>query len=167
MMHGSIYVTMKTEGDMHERARSWINPCIIFFVISYALTTIATLIYMPHMAQAFRQYPFLFAFITLGMLGIANIPREIHRQKDGWAFVSSAASILFLTVLYAVGTFPNLVRNSCDPQASVTIYNACSSALSLKYLLTIVCIGMPFVVAYTATIYWIFRGKVRLDPMSY
>ena len=27
--------------------------------------------------------------------------------------------------------------------------------------------GMPFVLAYTGTIYWTFRGKVRLDEHSY
>ena len=31
----------------------------------------------------------------------------------------------------------------------------------------VACLGMPFVLAYTITIYWVFRGKVRLDRFSY
>ncbi len=31
----------------------------------------------------------------------------------------------------------------------------------------IAAIGMPLVISYTASIYWIFRGKVKLDANSY
>jgi cytochrome d ubiquinol oxidase subunit II len=34
-------------------------------------------------------------------------------------------------------------------------------------MFTIALIGMPVVVAYSASIYWIFRGKVKLDKTSY
>jgi cytochrome d ubiquinol oxidase subunit II len=32
---------------------------------------------------------------------------------------------------------------------------------------TIAIVGMPFVLAYTAVIYWTFRGKVQLGKFSY
>ncbi len=56
-MHGSIYTLMKTEGDFHAKMRRWTNPSIIFFILMYAITTLATLIYMPHMIQVFRDRP--------------------------------------------------------------------------------------------------------------
>jgi cytochrome d ubiquinol oxidase subunit II len=34
-------------------------------------------------------------------------------------------------------------------------------------MLTIALIGVPVVLSYTVSIYWIFRGKVKLDRMSY
>jgi cytochrome d ubiquinol oxidase subunit II len=34
-------------------------------------------------------------------------------------------------------------------------------------MLTIALIGVPVVLAYTVSIYWIFQGKVKLDKMSY
>jgi cytochrome d ubiquinol oxidase subunit II len=34
-------------------------------------------------------------------------------------------------------------------------------------MLTIALIGVPVVLAYSASIYYIFRGKVKLDRMSY
>ena len=48
-----------------------------------------------------------------------------------------------------------------------SLYNAASSQKTLKIMLIIAIIGMPFVIAYTASIYWIFRGKVKLDRFSY
>ena len=44
MMHGSIYVVMKTEGELQNKIRSWVNNTIIFFVICYVTTTMYTLI---------------------------------------------------------------------------------------------------------------------------
>lgn len=167
-MHGSIYILMKTEGQLHEKMRQWVNPCIIFFIITYATVTMATLIYMPHMTQALKDRPIFFFFAVANMLAIANIPREVSKGRDGWAFISSCANIILLMGLFAVGTYPNVVRAINDPEnLSLTIYNSSSSQKTLEILLLIAVIGIPMVVAYTFAIYWIFKGKVKLDSTSY
>lgn len=167
-MHGAIYTLMKTEGELHEKMRSWIRPSIIFFIITYATTTMATLIYMPHMIQAIQDRPFFFAIAIVNMLAIANIPREIQRGRDGWAFISSCANIALLMMLYGIGTYPNAVRAINDPAGlSLTIYNAASSQKTLEILLIIAIIGIPMVVSYTIAVYWIFKGKVKLESTSY
>jgi len=167
MMHGAIYVVMKTEGAMQEKIRGWINNTIIFFVICYVTTTMATLLYMPHMAEPFKEHPTLFLVALAGMLAIANIPREIHHRREFFAFLSSCASIAALMSLFAIGMFPNIVMSNISPAYHLTIYNAASSQKTLAIMLTVAIIGLPFVLAYTVSIYWIFRGKVRLDSMSY
>lgn len=166
-MHGCIYLLMKTDGVEHERIRKWANPCIISFVIAYGTTTMATLVYMPHMTLPFKTYPELFIIPFLGMLAIANIPREIYWGRDFRAFLSSCASILSLMSVFALGHFPYLIRTTLPEGIGLDIGNASGSALSLKILLTFVAIGIPFVLSYTFVVYWVFRGKVRLDSMSY
>ena len=109
MMHGAIYTVMKTDGAMQKNVRSWVNNTIIFFVISYVTTTMATLLYMPHMAEPFKHHPVFFGVALAGMLSIANIPREIHHHREIFAFFSSCASIAALMALFAIGMFPNLV----------------------------------------------------------
>jgi cytochrome d ubiquinol oxidase subunit II len=101
------------------------------------------------------------------MLAIANIPREVHHGRDFRAFLSSCVSIFALLALFAVGVFPNIVYSNPNPENSLTIYNVASSQKTLSIMLTIAMIGMPFVVGYTLMIYWIFRGKVKIDEMSY
>jgi len=167
MMHGAIYVVMKTEGELQKKIHPWINNTIIFFVICYVTTTMATLIYYPHMIEHFKNYPVLFIIALLNMLAIANIPREIFHGREFRAFLSSCASIIALLALFAIGLFPNVVLSNPNPQNSMDIYNAASSQKTLGIMLTIAIIGMPFVLAYTISIYWIFRGKVKLDHMSY
>jgi cytochrome d ubiquinol oxidase subunit II len=167
MMHGAIYALLKTDGPLHDKLRGWITHCIIFFIICYATTTMATLLYVPHMAARMRANPWLFSIALLNMLAIANIPREIHRRRDGRAFLSSCAAMIALMGLFGLEMYPNLVLSNPMPANSLTIHNAASSHQTLGIMLTIALTGVPFVLAYTTGIYWVFRGKVKLDKMSY
>ncbi|MBK7092757.1 MAG: cytochrome d ubiquinol oxidase subunit II [bacterium] len=167
MMHGAIYVVMKTEGELHDKVRGWINNSIIFFIICYATTTMATLLYVPQMANVIKENPVLFLVPLMNMLAIANIPREIYHGRDWRAFLSSSFAIVFLLALFGIGMFPNMIFSNPIAENSLNIYNAASSAKTLKIMLIIAAMGVPVVLAYTISIYWIFRGKVKLDSTSY
>jgi cytochrome d ubiquinol oxidase subunit II len=167
MMHGAIYGVLKTEGGLHDKLRQWAMNCIIFFVICAVTLTMATLLYVPHMAARVRENPWLFSVALANMLAIANIPREFHHGRDGQAFLSSCAAIVTLMALFALNIFPNLVYSLPAPENSLNIYNAASSPKTLGIMLVIAGIGVPVVIAYTVSIYWIFRGKVKVDRMSY
>ncbi len=167
MMHGSIYLHLKTEGTLQARVRSWINPLIITFIICYSLTTLATLLYVPRMTLVLREQPALFAVVVLLVLAIANLPREIHRGRDWAAFLSSCVAMLLLMALFGLGMFPNMVYALPEPAHSLTIYNASSSVTTLKIMTLIAAIGVPIVLTYTVTVYYIFHGKVKLGKDSY
>ena len=70
-------------------------------------------------------------------------------------------------LLFALNIFPNLVYSLPNPENNLTIYNAASSPKTLGIILVIAGIGVPVIMAYTICIYWIFRGKVKLDKLSY
>ncbi len=167
MMQGSIYLVMKTEGEFHHKARGWVRNCIIFFTISYVVLTMATMLYAPQMVVHFKEHPVLFLVPVIQLLTIANIPRCIYRGKDFMAFLSSSGAIMLFMFLFGFGIFPNMVYSTPHPENSLTIYNASSSLKTLGIMFNIALIGMPMVLAYTVSIYWIFRGKVKLDEHSY
>jgi cytochrome d ubiquinol oxidase subunit II len=167
MMHGAIYGVMKTEGELHDKLRVWTMRCIIFFVICAVTLTMGTLLYVPHMAARVRENPWLFSIALTNMLSIANIPREFHHGRDWRAFLSSCAAMITLMALFALNIFPDLIYSQPNPENSLTIYNAASSPKTLGIMLVIAIIGVPIVIAYTICIYWIFRGKVKMDRMSY
>ncbi len=162
VMHGTIYLVLKTEDEVNTWIRKWVRPSITMFIIMYVITTVATLVMVPHMAEPFKQNFWLYAVPVVTVLVIANIPREIYHNREGWAFVSSAAAIGLLLALYGIGMFPEMIHSS-NPGNSLTAANAASSAKTLRIMLIIATVGMPVVLAYTATIYWVFRGKVRLE----
>jgi cytochrome d ubiquinol oxidase subunit II len=167
MMHGAIYGVMKTEGELQSKLRGWVNNTIIFFIICYAITTMATLLYIPHMADSIKSHPAFFIVPLLNMLAIANIPREIHLRREFRAFLSSCVAIALLLILFGLGMFPDLILSNPDPANSLNIYNAASSPKTLNIMLLIALLGMPLVLSYTFSIYWIFRGKVKIDRLSY
>lgn len=167
LMHGSIYLYLKTEGELQDRIYGWMRRTFFVFLAAYVAVTVVTLRTIPHAFDNFTRYPWASVIVVLNALAIANIPRAIHMGRPMYAFVSSSATIATLVFLFGMALFPNLIRSSLDPAWSLTIYNAASSQKTLGIMRTIAIVGMPFVLAYTVVIYWTFRGKVELGKFSY
>ena len=166
-MHGSIYLYLKTEGALQQRLHPLMWKTFGFFMVMYMFTTIYTLVAYPDALRLLKEQPIAWIVPVLNVLAVANIPRAIYLGKPGYAFLSSCATIVALNFLLGVALFPNLIVSSIDPAYSLTIYNAASSQKTLSIMRTIAFLGMPFVIAYTVVIYWVFRGKVELGKFSY
>lgn len=167
IMHGTIYIVMKTEGEFQNKLRTWVNPTILAFMACYTLTTLVTIFFLPSMLENLWAAPVMFILPLLSLLVILNIPREIHHGRDFLAFLSSCLAMAGLLATFGVGVYPNLIVSNPEIANSLTIYNAASSEKTHGIMLIIATLGMPIVVAYTISIYWIFRGKVKLDAASY
>jgi cytochrome d ubiquinol oxidase subunit II len=164
--HGAIYLALKTEGDLQQRARRAANVLIVAFIVLVVLTGIATAIFQPHLTLPYRQvWPLIVPLAAV--LAIANIVRENRRHNETAAFLSSCAGIGLLLASVGLGQFPAVLTSSLNAANSLTITNSMSSPLTLTVALIMALIGMPLVLAYTAGIYWLFRGKVRLGERSY
>ncbi len=167
MMHGAIYLVMKTENRLYAKLTVLAKNTTIFFVLMFAITSVATLLFIPHMINRYREVPYMFAFPVLAILAVANITRQISRRRYFYAFLSSAFVTAMLMILVAVGLFPNIVLSTIDPNLHITVYNGASTDKSLKIMLTFAAIGVPLVALYTSFVFWTFRGKVKLDETSY
>ncbi|MCC6462333.1 MAG: cytochrome d ubiquinol oxidase subunit II [Saprospiraceae bacterium] len=167
MMHGAIFLTMKTENRLFAKVAVLAKNFTIFFVIAFTLTTLYTLLYVPHLSDQIRSHPQFFFLPTIMVLAVANIPRQLTRGRYRWAFVSSAVTIAALLATVAVEVYPYLVFAPNVPANSITIANAASSEKTMGLLLKIALIGTPLVGLYTAFVFWTFKGKVKLDEMSY
>lgn len=167
MMHGAIFLTMKTENRLFTKLTLLAKRFTIFFLVAFAITSLYTLLYVPHMSDTIRSNPQFFIFPLIMLLSIANIPRQLNKKNYRMAFFSSALTIASLLIAVAIEVFPNLVYASNDPANSITINNAASSESTMKTLLLIALIGTPLVGLYTAFVFWTFKGKVKLDEMSY
>jgi len=167
MMHGAIFLTMKTENRLFVKLHVLANNFIIFFVVSFVITTLYTLLYIPHLSDFFRGHPLYFLLPLLMTLSIANIPRQVKIGKYRYAFISSALTIAILLIMVALEVFPYLLYSPQRPANSITVYNAASSARTMKILLIMALIGTPMVGIYTSFVFWTFKGKVKLDEMSY
>ncbi|MCB9833715.1 MAG: cytochrome d ubiquinol oxidase subunit II [Planctomycetes bacterium] len=167
-MHGAIFLYLKTEGDLQRRLVTWMWRSFGFFLVVFFVTTVFTLDRVPHATANFADQPLLWLIPGLMILALANVPRSIFQSKPGRAFASSCLLVICLVGLLGATVFPDLVTSTVAPATnSLTVHNASSSAKTLDIMLLIALIGMPFVVGYTAFVYWTFRGKVVIDDHSY
>ncbi len=167
MMHGAIYLIMKTEGRLYQKMAILARRAIIAFIVIFAITTIYTLIYLPHLSDKFKSNQWLFIVPLLAMLSIANIPRLVTKRKYVQSFVFSALTIALLLIVVAIELYPVMIISTIDPAYSLTVQNASSSEKSLEIMLIFAAIGVPLVAIYTTFVFWTFRGKVTLDDHSY
>ncbi|HCC70737.1 MAG TPA: cytochrome d ubiquinol oxidase subunit II [Bacteroidales bacterium] len=167
MVHGAIYLSMKTEGQLFDKIARLLRRSIRVFVILFVIITVISVFYFSHLTDRFMDKPILFIVPALAFLSIANVPRLASKGKYVRSFIFSALSISFLLILVAIELYPVIILNSADMESSMTIYNAASSDKALGVMLTITAIGFPLVIAYTVFVYRTFWGKVKLDETSY
>ena len=74
-----------------------------------------------------------------------------------------SATIALLVISGAVGLYPNLIVSTTDPAYNLTVYNAAAADNTLVVCLIVAVIGIPFMLAYTAGVYYFFRGKATVD----
>lgn len=171
-MHGIIYLTLKTEGNIQSRLRKFLRPAMFIFIILIILHSLATVVYVPHVLVALKKLPLFFGLvIMLAMVLIAAIPYFLSRHKEGKAFLCSCGTMacfmgLFGLTMYACTDTP-LMLYAHPVENSLNIYNSSASRLTLEVMTVIALIGVPLVLAYSAAIYWVFRGKVKLNETSY
>lgn len=167
MMHGAIYLVMKTENRLYAKLTILVKHSTIFFVISILILTFYTLLYVPHLSERIRHNPWMFVIPITMVMSIANITRLITRRKYLFAFLCSSLTVALLLIIVAIELYPNLIISTTNSAYTLTVQNASSSSKSLGIQLMFVAVGVPLAAAYTGFMFWTFRGKVKLNEMSY
>ena len=167
MTQGAIFLLLKTEGRLHARLTFLLKKGMIFFIISFAVTSLYTLLYLHGVIDKFKEHPLFFVLPVLAFLAGANVPRLVSKKRYFQALIFSSLTMAFLLMLVAFQLYPVLLPSTIDPSHSVTIYNAASSQKSLGIMLTMVVIGAPILMGYLVFLYKTFNGKVKLDDTSY
>ena len=167
LTHGSIYLAMKTEGDLQNRIMNRINPFWITYVILYILATFYTMFEASYLFIGTLSSPLFWIVFLLLLASIIYIPVAVKAKKLFTPFISSSVSIASIIGIAAISLFPRLVPSNIDLNYSLTITNASSSEGTLTAMLIIALIGVPIVIVYTVYIYRVFKGKVVLNEESY
>jgi cytochrome d ubiquinol oxidase subunit II len=162
VFHGAVYLSLKTEGVMVDRARQ-----AALGVGVVAALTVLTLVGLTYLHT--DLFSSLSAGITLwGAVAtfVAAFVLVVLRRFAG-AFALSGVTILLTTVAFFLGLFPRLIVSSLNPAWSLTIYNASSSPYTLKLMTVAAFLLVPVVLAYQIWTYWIFRQRVSGKNLEY
>ncbi|MEJ2367214.1 MAG: cytochrome d ubiquinol oxidase subunit II [Acidobacteriota bacterium] len=166
-MQGAAFLSIRTEGDLQNRARKWLLSAWAVFLVLYVAEAFWSLHEAPYLFARYGRSAAAWIAPVILWAAIIAVPIAALRKRFGWTFLATSACILGLNAVLAVGAFPYLAPSSTDLNYSLTAFNSSSSPLTLEVMFILALIGMPLVLAYTAYIYWVFRGKVKVEPEGY
>ena len=167
-MHANVYLVLKTDGPLQQKLMRWakfsVPAYLMCFVAFFAIICLAC----PHIEAALRRHPLILGAVCVVALPTTfNIQRQVWEGRFGRAFVSSCLALALHMLLFGAAVYPVLVFATPDHAYDMTAYNSASTANTLRFMLYVALIGVPIVLAYTATIYYVFRGKVMVTDESY
>jgi cytochrome d ubiquinol oxidase subunit II len=165
--HGAIYLAVKTNGTVAERAKRWAVSGWIALVILAVLTTLVAVMDVPARFDNYLRAPIAWVIPLLTAIFLAAMRVNLGQGKAGKAFLFSALSISGLMGIFGLANYPYLLPARNAVQYGLTIHNASASRNTLAVMFIIALIGVPLVIAYTAYIYYVFRGKARVEEGGY
>jgi len=166
-LHGSLYLYLKTEGEFHYYVRRWVWTSYVAFCVLYATVTAFSYQLVPTATERFTSSWVGWVIAGLNFFAVINISRALYQRRSLYAFISSCCSIIAFNVLFAYSLFPNLLISSYGDEHTLTVHNSSSTEKTLHLMAWFAAIGIPFVLAYTFTTHWVFRGKVKITKQSY
>ena len=161
-LHGSLYIALKTAGDLSARAgklasRVW--PVVLGLTV---LSLPATVFAVPGILTNYSKWPIGFV-IPLAVIASLVCIFLFHRQgRERNAFLSSCVYLTAMLGGAAFALYPNVLPSSLNAQYNITVYNAASGSYSLSWGLVWWTFGMIIAIGYFVFIYRMFRGKVSL-----
>lgn len=166
-LHGALYLTMKLEGDLLARLEGWIPRLAGAFVVLLFAVFVAMIVDDQQVTRRYTQDIWPMIFPIAALVALAAAWRMLRAGRHLQAFAASGAMIALLLISAGIGLYPNLVISTTDPANSLTTLNAASADNTLTVTLIVAAIGMPFVLLYTAGVYYIFRGRTQVEPDGY
>lgn len=161
--HGATFLTMKTEGPVHDRSMAcrnwlWIATIPLFIIIS-----LETWYVRPELPGNLVKSPFAWMGIVLILTAIAMIVTGISKGLELRAFGGSNFLIIGVLATGAATIFPVMLLSTLAPESSLTAYNASAHANSLW----LAAIWWPFAlimtIVYAVLIIRYYSGKVGIS----
>ena len=166
VMQGTAWLALKTDGPVADRSRRIqilaMGSVAVLWVVLAAMA-------LSESSTAAANYRATLAAWIGPLIGVNALIFGLRSAllRQAWrSFLACSSAVAGLALAAAAALYPNLVPATVAGR-SLTVDNAHSSELTLSVMLVVALIGMPLVLAYTAFVYWKFRGKVKLEEGSY
>jgi cytochrome d ubiquinol oxidase subunit II len=185
-LHGACYLALKASGPVVDRAveaaRLAAFATILLFVVAglwvafgidgYAITS-----HIAHDGPSnplskqvarqagawltnYRSFPWMMLAPVAAIAALAITPAMLRVGRPGLAFIVSGAGIASIIATAGLSIFPFMLPSSLEPSASLTVWDASSSHLTLKIMLFATAVFLPLILLYTSWVYRVLRGPI-------
>jgi len=188
---GATYLIVRTEGVVQQRARraalwSGLATVVLFVAAGFWVRTLPGYVIVAGADPAavanplakvvtegqgawfanYAQWPWLWA-VPVFSIAVALIGAVLARAGRGVAaFVASSLTQAGIIVTAGASLFPFVLPSSLNPNASLTVWDATSSQLTMNIMFWGAIIFTPIIVLYTGWCYRVMRGKVTVEDVE-
>lgn len=191
MMHGAIYLQLRTEGTVQARARRaalWAG-LVCAFTFALAGLWVASsidgyrILTMPEAGSVFNplaktvekasgawlgnyaSHPWMLIAPLLGFTGIGTALMLARAGREALAFIASSLAIAGIILTAGFSMFPFIMPSSTEPNSSLTLWDATSSHKTLGIMLLVTLVFLPLILLYTSWVYRVLRGKITVQSI--
>jgi cytochrome d ubiquinol oxidase subunit II len=166
-LHGALYLDLKTEGDLQQRARSVATKLWPVVLVLTLVSLPATVVARSHSLQNYLTYPIAFLVPAVVIASLATIFIAARKRSELLAFLGSCVYLAAMLVGAAAGLFPVLLPTVGTNGRDITIALAMAGPHTLHVGVAWWTFGMLLAAMYFCVVYWLFRGKVPLQSDGY
>ena len=152
LLHGAAFVTLKTEGDIRQRARR--------LAVRLAPVALLPLLGLALDVQLREGHGWTWAPLGIAVLAALVGAQRLRADADGQAFASFGVFIAATMLTLFGGLYPRVLPSTVDSAFSLTVHGAASGSYTLTVMTWIAGFGAPVVLLYQGWTYWVFRRRI-------
>ena len=156
-LHGAIFLSLKTTGELRARART----------AAVAIAIAAVPLAAAFLAASQFEHAKPATDVTAALAAVALIAAvwAVRRGREGWAFAGTAVTVLLTVATLFGDLWPNVLPSSTAAAYSLTVRNASSAHYALLVMTWVAVIFTPVVLLYQGWTYWVFRKRLRRSDL--
>jgi cytochrome bd ubiquinol oxidase subunit II len=162
--HGAIYLTLRTVGDLCERAHTAaLRLAVPALAIGtgYLIWTVAVAVDRNDKSV---YPPVLVAAIAIAAFALSVV--FVYARRNGIAFTLSAVGTLGVVATLFTSLYPRVMVSSPDFANSLTVQNASSEHYTLAVMSVVAVICVPLILLYQGWTYHVFRARVGGEELT-
>jgi cytochrome bd ubiquinol oxidase subunit II len=159
LTHGAIFLALKTDGVIRERARALIVKIGL-------IAAVAAVTFLAITATLYNDKIEVYGLAAIVAVSWLLALQFGFKGREGYAFLFSSIAVAFAVITLFTALYPNVMPSSTSPLASLDIFNAASTPYTLKVMTVVALVMTPIVLLYQGWTYWVFRKRVSAKQIS-
>src|SRR6476659_3494775 len=161
--HGATYLTLKTEGPVHDRSEKYAKYLWIAVVPIGLAVLVESKFVRPDLPGRAWSNPFWWLGLIVTVVSMICLVSGLTGRRERRAFLASNFLIVGLLATGAAAIFPVMLRSTLAPENSLTAYAVASSPATLLRASFWWPIGLALALFYFVFISRRYTGKVSVQ----
>ena len=192
LTQGATYLQMRTVGEVYVRSRATTQVAALVTMVCFALAGVWVMFgidgyvvtsTIDHHAASnpltkqvareagawlvnFNNAPILWAIPALGVVLPLFTAVAGRLNRSAWAFLFSSLTLACIILTAGIAMFPFIMPSSTVLNASLTMWDATSSQMTMNLMTWVAAVFVPIVLLYSAWCYWKMFGRITKEHIE-